>query len=115
MGYFCHCQILCDNETNHPYAPCRTSVRSHLESRGERTVTINDTVYVILKAEQVKPVAPIHDTIYVAAEREKRFTIGGYGEAVASRNFYSDAWQRYATPPPTRTTVATAASIFPTW
>lgn len=68
------------------------------KAEGERTVTINDTVYVILKADQVKPAAPIHDTIYVAAEREKRFTIGGYGEAVATRNFYSDAWQRYATP-----------------
>ena len=28
----------------------------------------------------------------------QRLTIGGYGEAMYTRNFYSDAWQRYITP-----------------
>ncbi len=28
----------------------------------------------------------------------QRLTIGGYGEAMLTRNFYSDAWQRYITP-----------------
>ena len=28
----------------------------------------------------------------------QRFTVGGYGEAMITRNFYSDAWQRYNHP-----------------
>ena len=28
----------------------------------------------------------------------QRLTVGGYGEAMYTRNFYSDAWQRYITP-----------------
>lgn len=32
------------------------------------------------------------------APRKKRFTIGGYGEAVYSRNFYSDNYLRYSSP-----------------
>ena len=32
------------------------------------------------------------------ASRKKRFTIGGYGEAVYSRNFYSDNYLRYDSP-----------------
>ncbi len=34
-------------------------------------------------------------TVSVSAQR---LTIGGYGEAMYTRNFYSDAWQRYITP-----------------
>ena len=30
--------------------------------------------------------------------RKKRFTVGGYGEAVYSRNFYSDNYLRYDSP-----------------
>lgn len=33
-----------------------------------------------------------------AAASAQRLTVGGYGELVLSRNFYSDAWQRYITP-----------------
>ncbi len=32
------------------------------------------------------------------AQAQQRLTIGGYGEAVMTRNFYSDAWQRYTFP-----------------
>ena len=32
------------------------------------------------------------------APRKKRFTIGGYGEAVYSRNFYSDKYLRFSSP-----------------
>ncbi len=31
-------------------------------------------------------------------EQSGKLTIGGYGEAMYTRNFYSDAWQRYITP-----------------
>ena len=31
----------------------------------------------------------------VSAGKKSRFTIGGYGEAVMTRNFYSDNWKRY--------------------
>lgn len=35
----------------------------------------------------------------VKTEKKKsRFTIGGYGEAVYSRNFYSDSYLRYSSP-----------------
>ncbi|MDD2962257.1 MAG: hypothetical protein PHR45_09310 [Muribaculaceae bacterium] len=43
----------------------------------------------------------VHDTIYIKAvepTKKPRLTIGGYGEAVMTRNFYSDQWQRYITP-----------------
>ena len=33
-----------------------------------------------------------------AQGQSQRLTIGGYGEAMYTRNFYSDAWQRYITP-----------------
>ena len=32
------------------------------------------------------------------AANAQRLTIGGYGEAMMTRNFYSDAWQRYNHP-----------------
>ena len=31
-------------------------------------------------------------------KKKSRFTIGGYGEAVYSRNFYSDSYLRYSSP-----------------
>lgn len=31
------------------------------------------------------------------SEKKSRLTLGGYGEAVYSRNFYSDSWERYKT------------------
>ena len=40
----------------------------------------------------------VRDTVYVVSEQPKklsRLTLGGYGEAVMTRNFYSDEWQRY--------------------
>ena len=30
--------------------------------------------------------------------KQQRLSLGGYGEAVMTRNFYSDAWQRYSRP-----------------
>ncbi len=36
--------------------------------------------------------------VEAAPEKKRRFTIGGYGEAVYSRNFYSDNYLRYSSP-----------------
>lgn len=38
------------------------------------------------------------DTIQGKINLKSRLTLGGYGEAVMTRNFYSDAWQRYTRP-----------------
>lgn len=39
------------------------------------------------------------DKIISLSNALSRLTLGGYGEAVYTRNFYSDEWQRYSNPP----------------
>ena len=39
------------------------------------------------------------DKIISLSNALSRLTLGGYGEAVYTRNFYSDEWQRYTNPP----------------
>ena len=48
-----------------------------------------------MKQKIILAVALLLSAISVSAQR---LTIGGYGEAMYTRNFYSDAWQRYITP-----------------
>ncbi len=48
--------------------------------------------------QQTLPQAQTQTGTRAQTARSSRLTIGGYGEAMYSRNFYSDAWQRYITP-----------------
>lgn len=50
---------------------------------------------ISMKQKIILAAALLLSAISVSAQR---LTIGGYGEAMYTRNFYSDAWQRYITP-----------------
>ena len=39
-----------------------------------------------------------HETITETVTKQRRLTIGGYGEVAMTRNFYSDSYLRYTTP-----------------
>lgn len=47
----------------------------------------------------IKPITYATAALVAAAPvATAQLTVGGYGEAVYSYNFYSDAWNRYKTP-----------------
>lgn len=50
---------------------------------------------ISMKQKIILAAALLLSAISVSAQR---LAIGGYGEAMYTRNFYSDAWQRYITP-----------------
>ncbi|MFI3315641.1 MAG: hypothetical protein R3Y04_08285 [Rikenellaceae bacterium] len=61
----------------------------------------NDYEQLLQKIEALEAsIEEIKATEEVEVEEVKtsRLTLGGYGEAIASRNFYSSSWQRYALP-----------------
>lgn len=53
---------------------------------------------LLLAAPFVASSHEVNDSTATKPSFISRLTLGGYGEAVMTRNFYSDAWQRYTRP-----------------
>ena len=69
------------------------------------TAVLTFAAVVVTSAETPEKSSPSEEKISTentekTQEQQKRprFIIGGYGEAVMSRNFYTDSWQRYSNP-----------------